>query len=245
MGKFIDLTGKHFGRLQVLERSEDKIQPNGKHIVMWKCQCQCKDKNIVYVPAYRLNSGITKSCGCIRKETASLLSKKYNKYDLSGEYGIGWTSNTNEEFYFDLEDYEKIKDYCWHKNHNGYLTYIKNNGHYYDKNLNLSRIIMDCPDDLVVDHINHNTLDNRKSNLRLATVSQNGMNHKICSENKSGYSGVWLDTKNNRWCASIMCNQKNVWLGSFKNINDAVSARFLAEEQYFGEFSYKNSMQIY
>ena len=44
---------------------------------------------------------------------SSKCNKKYNKYDLSGEYGIGWTSNTNQEFYFDLEDYDKIKDYCW------------------------------------------------------------------------------------------------------------------------------------
>ena len=40
-------------------------------------------------------------------------NKKSNIYDLSGEYGIGRASNTNQEFYFDLEDYDKIKDYCW------------------------------------------------------------------------------------------------------------------------------------
>ena len=37
-----------------------------------------------------------------------------NKYDLSGEYGIGWTHNTEHEFYFDLEDYDIIKYYCWY-----------------------------------------------------------------------------------------------------------------------------------
>ena len=46
--------------------------------------------------------------------------KKYNTYDLSGEYGIGYTSK-GEEFWFDLNDYNKIKDYCWYYNSNGYL----------------------------------------------------------------------------------------------------------------------------
>ena len=55
----------------------------------------------------------------------SEVKRKYNRYDLeSQEYGIGWTSNTNEEFWFDKEDYDKIKNYCWnyHKNkHGGYI----------------------------------------------------------------------------------------------------------------------------
>ena len=47
----------------------------------------------------------------MHKESVTNALKKYNRYDLSGEYGIGWTTNTNHVFYFDLEDYEKIKDY--------------------------------------------------------------------------------------------------------------------------------------
>ena len=71
-----------------------------------------------------MKHGHTKSCGCLNNEKRSLLgknSKKYNKYNLNGEYGIGWTSNTNEEFYFDLEDYDKIKDYCWFLDNRGYI----------------------------------------------------------------------------------------------------------------------------
>ena len=57
----------------------------------------------------------------MHKESVINALKKYNKYDLSGEYGIGWTTNTNHVFYFDLEDYEKIKDYCWIENDQGYI----------------------------------------------------------------------------------------------------------------------------
>ena len=60
---------------------------------------------MIVVGGDNLKSGSTKSCGCLAKEIRSKIHKKYNQYDLSGEYGIGWTSNTNEEFYFDLEDF--------------------------------------------------------------------------------------------------------------------------------------------
>ena len=241
MGKFVDLTGKTFGRLKVLKRAEDKINPNGKHIIMWLCQCQCVDRKLITVSTDRLKSGVTKSCGCLRKEIASRLSKKYNKYDLDGEYGVGYTSNTNEKFYFDLEDYDKIKNYCWHKNASGYIVYIKNNGHAYEKNIRLSRLIMDPPNNLVVDHINHDLLDNRKSNLRIATVSQNGMNSTPRNNCSSEFTGVWKDS-NNKWCASLTLNQKSIWLGRFNTEEDAVFARRNAENKYFNEFSYNNSI---
>ena len=51
--------------------------------------------------------------------------KQYNNYDLSGEYGIGYLFN-GEEFYFGLEDYDKIKNYCWYKDSGGY---IRTNAH--------------------------------------------------------------------------------------------------------------------
>lgn len=241
MGKFIDLSGKIFGKLKVLKRTEDKIQPNGRKVAMWLCQCQCVEKTLITVSTDRLNSGVTKSCGCLRKETVSKLSKKYNKYDLSGDYGIGWTSNTNEEFYFDLDDYDKIKNYCWHKNNNGYIQYIKNNGHFYGENIIISRLIMNAPNDLVVDHINHNLLDNRKSNLRLATISQNAMNSKPRNNCSSKSTGVWKDS-NNKWCAALTIDDNFIWLGRFEKEEDAIDIRIEAENKYFKEFSYINSI---
>ena len=111
MGKFIDLTGQKFGRLTVIKRGENYVSSSGKTVkIQWLCNCDCGTENILVVGS-QLKNGRTKSCGCISREL--LISKnkdrrKYNTYDLSGEYGIGWTSNTNKEFYFDLEDYDKI-----------------------------------------------------------------------------------------------------------------------------------------
>ncbi len=239
MGKFKDLTGKKFGRLYV-QSIKGKTRDNKRYI--YHCVCDCG--NECDVLGELLSSGKTKSCGCLRKETASRISRKYNIYDLSGSYGIGYTTNTNEKFYFDLGDYDKIKNYAWHKNKSGYLVYLQNDGHKYSNNIILSRIIMNAPTDMVVDHINHNKLDNRKSNLRLATVSQNGMNHIISKDNKSGNSGVWYDKINKKWCASITCGTNNIWLGRFVKYEDAVIARKNAEVNYFKNFQYNSSLKF-
>ena len=106
----------------------------------------------------------------------------------------------------------------------------------------MSRLIMDCDDSsLQVDHINHDTLDNRKRNLRVVTVSQNNMNKDVRSDNTSGHTGVSFDKKSGKYVSYIKINQKRIYLGSFIDINDAIKAREDAEEKYFKEYSYKNS----
>jgi hypothetical protein len=121
------LTGQKFGRLTVVERAEDYIVPkNGKHAPKWKCVCDCGNECVV--SGGSLKNGYTKSCGCLHKESSARNgkhNKKYNTYDLSGEYGIGYTLK-GEEFYFDLEDYDLIKDYYWSINNEGYLSASKN-----------------------------------------------------------------------------------------------------------------------
>ena len=95
---------------------------------------------------------------------------------------------------------------------------------------------------MVVDHINHNTLDNRKENLRICTQHQNTMNCSLSINNKSGCAGVSFSSKLNKWRSYIMVNRKQIHLGCFENIEDAISIRKEAEERYFGE--YKNSHKV-
>lgn len=172
--------------------------------------------------------------------------RQENKYDLKSEdYGIGYASNTDKYdknyFYFDLEDYNKIKNYCWFFDSNGYLTAYLNN-----TTIKLHRLIMNLDNDNnnEVDHIHGEKTrnDNRKSNLRIATKQQNLMNKKIYKNNTSGYTGVRLN-KNNRWDASITINKNTIYLGSFNTKEDAAKARKEAEEKYFGEWSYDNSQK--
>ena len=105
---------------------------------------------------------------------------------------------------------------------------------------------MKFPDSTDIDHIHgkESKYDNRKSNLRVVTHSQNGMNRDLQSNNTSGVVGVSWFAKTNQWRAHIMVNRKFIHLGLFDKFEDAVKARKQAEEKYFGEFSYDNSQLL-
>ena len=91
--------------------------------------------------------------------------------------------------------------------------------------------------ELQIDHINLNKLDNRIANLREATNSQNGKNLPIKSNNTSGFTGVCWDKLNNKWRAIIKVDHKQINLGRYVNIDDAIIARKSAEIKYFGEYA--------
>jgi hypothetical protein len=87
------------------------------------------------------------------------------------------------------------------------------------------------------DHVNRDGLDNRRSNLRKATPSQQLMNRNIVSSNTSGHRGVIWDKSAKKWRAQIGKERRNYVLGTFDNIEDAIAARASAEKELFGEFS--------
>ena len=249
MGKFKDLTGQKFGRLTVIKRGVDYINPNGSKVVQWLCKCDCGNEELVLVRSSKLVGEYTRSCGCLKREKtaengkknkgkSNLKNKKYNTFDLSGEYGIGYTSK-GEEFYFDLEDYDKIKDYCWYVDKENYI--VTTDSH--NKRISFHRLVMNFPSVLVIDHIlGYDTRnDNRKHNLRICTQQENIMNCKLSKNNTSGVTGVYWGNRENKWISIIMVNRKQIYLGSFYNFEDAVKARKDAEKKYFGEFSYDNS----
>ena len=95
-----------------------------------------------------------------------------------------------------------------------------------------------------LDHITHGTMcfiDNRRSNLRVVTDSQNKMNSSVYSNNASGIVGVMLHKKSGKWMARIGINGKYKYLGIFDNIDFAIGARQQAEREYFGEYAYVES----
>ena len=220
-------------RLTVLERAEDYIDSQGKKWARWLCECSCQDKNKIIVWHRSLCDGRTLSCGCLQKERAVKVNREVNPVDLSGEYGIGWTLNTGAEFYFDLEDYDKIKDMCW----------------YETKQRSASQLMAHIPGKRRPvrmhvwlgfknhDHIDRNELNNRKSNLRPATVKENARNGPLRSTNTSGIIGVGWRERYQKWQAQITVDYKGIHLGYFTNKDDAIRARLNAEVKYFGEFA--------
>ncbi|MBP7209563.1 MAG: HNH endonuclease [Paludibacteraceae bacterium] len=124
----------------------------------------------------------------------------------------------------DLEDIDKISDYKWSTRPDGYVI-----AHVNGKTTRLHRFLMG-ESNLKVDHINRNRLDNRKSNLRFVTDTQNAQNRK------SGLS-VWYKSSRDRWVSTINVNKKRVWIGSFKNKEEAQKAKIEATNKYFGDYS--------
>lgn len=238
-GHIKDLTDIRFGRLVVLQRDKDKVLLDGTRSATWMCKCDCG--NLKIIEGRLLNSGVTKSCGCLQYETSckNLNQKKYNQYDLSGEFGIGYTYNRDSQgrdyFWFDKEDYEKIKDFCWFFS-NDYVV-AHNESH---KTIYLHKIIL--PSLKQVDHIQHEKYDNRKTKLRIATNAENGRNQGVQSNNTSGVTGVSWHKQRNAWQSYIGVNGKNLYLGLHLDKDDAIKARIDAENEYFGEWSYMNSM---
>ena len=237
MSKFIDLTNKKFDRLTVIRRAANHIQPNGSAVTMWECECECG--NNIIVRAIDLTTKHTKSCGCLRKELKSKQNKKYNKYNLSGDFGIAYMNN-GKKFLFDLEDYNKIKNYCWSENRN---KWIQARDKMTDKPIKLSRLIMNFPKDMEVIYLNHDIFDNRKQNLKIVPPIIKSWGTKMYSNNTSGITGVFLNKRRNKWDTYITVNKTRKYLGSYKNKSDAIKARKEAEAKYFGEYSYDNRMK--
>lgn len=224
MGDSMDLLGKRFTRITVIGKIDN---------THWLCECDCG--NTFIATSSHLIHHYKKSCGCLRKEVSKYntsFQRKNNTYDLSGEYGIGYTSNTNEAFFFDLEDYDKIKDYTWYKGD----RYIKARGKC-KKEILLHKLITETDKNTIVDHVDRNPLNCRKYNLRICSQSDNCCNINLRKNNSSGVTGVRWSNQKNKWLAYIQKNKKNKSLGSFDYFEDAVRARLLAEKELFGEYS--------
>lgn len=144
----------------------------------------------------------------------------------------------------DDEDYEKISQIEWRLSKKniplGLFYFVKGyriNGKFIE--MRLHRIVMGCQygDGKFVDHINGNTLDNRKCNLRICSHADNIKNQKIHSNNKSGYKGVSWDIKSMKWHSRITYNKLCVSLGFFNTPQEAYAAYCEAARKYHGEFA--------
>jgi len=135
----------------------------------------------------------------------------------------------------DVEDVIRISEYNWNIS----------SGKYANNNLVglLHRFIMNVTDsNIYVDHKNHNTLDNRKQNLRLCSPQENSFNQTIQNRNSksSKYKGVFWDKGRNKWQTSIKYNQKRIYIGRYENEEEAAKAYDLVALNLFGEFSNLN-----
>lgn len=132
----------------------------------------------------------------------------------------------------DVEDINRCKQVgIWSLTKDGYIINCKTKTY-------LHRYIMNCPNDLEVDHIHHNLLDNRKSQLRIATSSQQKMNTKRRKDNTSGHRGVYFDSDRQKWAVHLKDGNKRV-TKRFDLYDDAVEYCELKLDEIHQEFKYK------
>lgn len=108
----------------------------------------------------------------------------------------------------------------------------------------LHRWITNVQDGLIVDHFNHDTLNNTDKNLREVTVVENGQNRKGAHKNNHiGVRGVYWHKKDKKWRAKMKVNYKEIYIGSFDTIGEAETAVIEARKIYmpFSQEAYKNA----
>ena len=218
------IIGQKFHRLTVTGISH--YDPVTKGCVMI-CNCDCGNTGVLInkrdLPKRK------KSCGCLSGANNGCT------YEFKDNYVIG-KDMYNMKFYFDKEDYDLVKDTQWHIDDVGYVR-----GYRDGKCVRMHNVICNA---LSIDHINHQKNDNRKINLRVVTQSENNRNHGLNPSNISGVTGVSYSKKSKKWMAQVTVNGKTKSLGTFSNLDDAIKARKIGEEKYYGIYSYDNSMKM-
>ena len=181
-----------------------------------------------------------------------MAKKKGNNYIIDTENNIAKielnrTKAENLWAIIDLEDLQKVLDfpYTWFAKYDPDIDSFYAVASQYHKELGRARpvylhqFVMDA-NGKVVDHENHNTLDDRKSNLRISEEIRNAMNRKAKNKNnKSGYRNVCWSKSEKMWLVQLQINQKNAVLGKFSYDELEQAGKFAEEmrQKYYGEFA--------
>lgn len=236
MPKPIDLTGKVFGNLTVLEYSK-RNRHNQKE---WWCRCACgREKSIL---GHSLVSGNTKGCG-----SCGWYYK--NKWELKGDIAVIDVSTSKQPKTFTIVDAEDIDRLIlhnrrWFAHDSGGGCYVTDT----DKKVKLHRFVLSARGNQIVDHINGDKLDNRKVNLRFVTPTENARNQRRRNNNSTGVTGVWFENSSGLYVAEICVGKsKSIFLGRYELLSEANIARKAAEKVLdyspFHGIEYKESIE--
>lgn len=206
--------GEQYGGLTLVDKFRNS---NGE--IMCICKCFCGNeitlpiKKVYYYPS---------SCGCLRINK-NIYKEHEDFFECLMSCGLS--------FKIDKEDYEKVSEHRWGLD-----------GKYVTRNSDgkrLHRFILDDPID-VIDHINRDTFDNRKSNLRICKPRQNNMNRGPQKNNSIGYKGVSYNKKTKKYYAQLQNNGDRYFVWNLRTPEEAAIEYDKLALKYFGEFAYTN-----
>jgi len=153
----------------------------------------------------------------------------------------------------DPDDFDRLNNYKWHISRGKNTFYAVRTTRLQKQKkrvvIKMHRQILKVPDDIFVDHINHNGLDNRKANLRPATCTQNNRNRRKLQSrpqqgrSRSKYKGLTWYKHEKRWAVRIMVDRQSKFIGYFRNEIDAAKTYDKAAKKYYGEFAVLNFPQ--
>lgn len=186
--------------------------------IMCKALCPVCNKEFVCRKS-QLSS--RKSCGCSKGNHSVNIYKEIGEvteiYDIRGNKTL-----------VDSEDVPLLKEHYWYADSRGYWL-----SHFPQGKVYLHKYVMKVGSNYEVDHIHRVRNDNRKSQLRKCTHSENNRNRKI-KKNSTGVVGVYFS--HNKYSARVYIKGKEVWLGLFDTLEEASKAREEAVKKYYGEF---------
>lgn len=213
--------GKRYGRLTVINVTDRKYH----HARYVHCRCDCG--NELDVRSDSLVSGNTKSCGnCVR----IVRDRDHYRYICTdGQY-----------FIFDECDLSLANSRKWHISH-GYPVGMSKDGETHTRRpVKFDRLALSPETNEHVDHINGNTLDERRCNLRIVTRSQNMKNSHMRRNNKTGFKGVSINKQTGKYEVHICSDNHDRYLGLFATKEEAAKVYDEASRTLHGEYGCVN-----
>lgn len=154
------------------------------------------------------------------------------------DYRIIQLANNKGTTLVDADSFEELNEYRWYRSSSGYT--VRNTRK--DESINgirrtilMHREIMGLPRSgrsSVIDHVNGNKLDNRRSKMRICTNKENQRNRGCCKNSKSMVKGVSWHVRNKKWQATITNEGRKIHIGYYDDIKDAKRARLEAEVRF-------------
>lgn len=150
------------------------------------------------------------------------------------------TLTNGGEAIVDADDFARLAAHKWRRNAYGYA--VRAYGSHSERHMVWMHREVLSASGLDTDHVNGNRLDNRRSNLRTASRSQNLANSRKHRDNTSGYKGVYWSKKEHKWIARICVNYKTTRVGAFDDVQDAARAYNAKALELVGEFARLNEI---